>query len=229
MTKILITDDHPSVRRGVREYLVEGLPGVSVEETSNAAEMRHVLNTTKFDLIIMDITMPGWSPLEATRAIQQLCRSTRILILTMHPEAEYGPRMLRAGADGYLSKSSCSSDLIVAVKTVLAGGLHISATLAERLVMDLKPQGEDTIHQRLTNREYEVFTLIGMGRTVGQIARILDLSVATVSTYRTRILEKLNLETNADIIGYAYELGLRRPAWKEGKSMSGSVLTVAPE
>jgi DNA-binding NarL/FixJ family response regulator len=176
--------------------------------------MLHVLKGTKSDLVIMDITMPGWSPLEATRAIQQVCPSTRILVLSMHPEAEYGPRMLHAGADGYLSKNACSSDLIMAVKTILAGGVYISATLAESLVMDLKPHHGDPLHKRLTSREYEVFQLITKGRSVGQIAHILDLSVATVSTYRRRVLEKLDLRTNADLICYAYELGLRQSSCK---------------
>jgi DNA-binding NarL/FixJ family response regulator len=214
MTKILVTDDHPSFRRGVREHLLEGLPGASVEEASNGEEMLHVLKRTKCDLVTMDITMPGWSALEATRAIRELCQSTRILVLTVHPETQYGPLMLDAGADGYLSKSGGCSDLIMAVKTILAGGVYISETLAETFVPELKPQDEDAIHKRLTNREYEVFNLIAMGGSVGQIAKILDLSVATISSYRTHILEKLSLETNADIICYAYELGLRQPSCK---------------
>ena len=214
MIKILVTDDHPSFRRGVREHLLEGLPGASVEEASNAEEMLHVLKRTKCDLVTMDITMPGLSVLEATRVIRALCQSTRILVLTVHPETQYGPLMLDAGADGYLSKSACGSDLIMAVNTILAGGMYISETLAESFVPKLKPQDEDPIHERLTNREYEVFNLIAMGNSVGQIAKILDLSVATISTYRTHILEKLTFETNADIIRYAYELGLRQPSCK---------------
>src|SRR5689334_6076228 len=119
MTKILIADDHPSFRRGVREHLLEGLPGISVEEASNAEDMLQVVKRTKCDLVTMDITMPGLSPLEATRAIREICPSMRILVLTMHPETEYGPRMLRAGAHGYLSKSASCSDLIMAVKKLL--------------------------------------------------------------------------------------------------------------
>jgi two-component system, NarL family, invasion response regulator UvrY len=215
MTKILIADHQPSFRRGVREHLLEGLPGVSVEEASNGEEMLHYLKGTKFNLVTMDITMPGWSLLQVTQTIREICQSTHILVLTMHPEDEYGPRMLHAGADGYLSKSACCSDLIMAVKKILMGGMYISGTLAESLVMDIKPQNEDAaIHKRLTNREYEVFNLIAMGRSVGQIAKILNLSVATISTYRTHILEKLSLETNADIVCYAYELGLRQPSCK---------------
>jgi two-component system, NarL family, invasion response regulator UvrY len=225
MTKILIVDDHPSFRRGVREYLLEGIPRASVQEANNAEEMWHVLQQTKCDLVILDITMPGLSVLDAIRVIEQLCQSTRILILTMHPEAQYGVRMVQAGADGYLMKSAAHSELIQAVKNILAGRVYISPMLGEALVMGLKPRGEDAV-QQLTNREYEVFTLIVRGKTVGQIAKILALSVATISTYRTRILEKLNLETNADIVRYAYERGWREPSDKRQEAYGAGRLPV---
>jgi two-component system, NarL family, invasion response regulator UvrY len=158
--------------------------------------------------VILDITMPGRSGLEVLKQLKTDNPNLPVLILSMHPEEQYGMRVLKAGADGYLTKEAVPEELLLAIRKLTEGNKYISSTLAERLARNLSRNGTPQAHQSLSDREYEVLRAIGRGKTVSEIASELNLSVSTVSTYRNRILEKLNLRTNADLTYYAVKQGL---------------------
>lgn len=206
--RILLADDHPPFRRGVKEILSEGLGDVKVGEAGDGQEMLDLIKTKKWDVVIMDITMPGRSGLEALKEAKSLCPSLPILIMSMNPEDQYAIRMFKAGADGYLTKASAPAELIRAIKKVIAGGQYVSPTLGEKLALTVKIGAEQAPHERLSDREYQVLCLIASGKTVSDIAKTVNLSVTTISTYRARILEKMNMKNNAELTRYAVDAGL---------------------
>ncbi|WP_447976930.1 response regulator [Candidatus Nitrospira bockiana] len=208
MLKILIVDDHPSFRRGVKEILTEGLDAVKIGEAGDANEMLEMLKAKKWDLLMMDITMPGRNGLEALKDAKAQCPSLPILVLSMHPEDQYAIRMFKAGADGYLTKASAPSELVRAIKKVLGGGQYVSQSLGEKLALTVKCGTDQAPHERLSDREYQVLCLLASGKTVGEIAKTINLSVTTISTYRARILEKMNMKNNAELTRYAVDAGL---------------------
>lgn len=208
MLRVLVIDDFPLFRRGVRDLVVEGFHGAKIGEAGNAHEMLELLRLKPWDVAVMDISMPGMNGLDALKQVKQEFPDLPVLILSMHPEEQYAIRTIKAGADGYLTKSSAPEELVKAIKKVHEGGKYVSAELGEALAFTASLGSEKRPHELLSDREYEVLCLIGSGKTVGEIAVETNLSVTTISTYRARILEKMRMKTNAELARYAIQQGL---------------------
>ncbi len=208
MLKVLVVDDSPLFRRGVRELVTEGFQGAKVGEAGHAHEMLELLKRKPWDMAVMDISMPGMNGLDALKQVREEFPDLPVLILSMHPEEQYAIRMYKAGAVGYLTKAAAPEELVKAIKKVQGGGKYVSAALGETLVSRINLDAEKNPHDLLSDREYEVLCLIGSGNTVSAIAEKLNLSVTTISTYRARILEKMRMKTNAELTRYAIEQGL---------------------
>lgn len=207
--KILLADDHSIVRKGLIQIIKEEFDAdAEITEARNAEELLKLCSTENFDLIISDISMPGRSGLEALEQIRVYHPNLPVLLLSMHPEKQYAFRALKAGASGYLTKESASDELVKAIQTVLSGKKYISPAVAESLADLFSPKGNAEPHEQLSNREYEVFKMLANGRTVSEVSEALSLSVNTISTYRTRILEKLALRNNAELMHYAISRSL---------------------
>ncbi|HJS44194.1 MAG TPA: response regulator transcription factor [Gemmatimonadales bacterium] len=206
--RIFIADDHPIVRQGLRR-MVEADPGLVIAgEAGDAAALFTGLQGTAADLVLLDVSMPGGSFLETLRDLRAQHPSIRVLVLSVHPEDQWAVRALRAGASGYLTKDHSPDQLLEAIRRVYRGGKYVSPTLAEQLATHLNLGGERAPHELLSDREFEVMRRLGSGLTVSQIATELALSAKTVSTYRTRILEKMAMHTNGDLVRYAARYGL---------------------
>ena len=203
MIQILIVDDHAILRRGLKEILEREFRDVRIGGAGTAEQALTQLGSEKWDLVILDITMPGRSGVDVLRNLKALRPKLPILVLSMHPEDQYGKRVLKAGASGYMNKESAPEELIKAVRKLLSGGRYVSPTLAETLAVDLGRDDDTPAHERLSDREFEVLRKMASGKTVGQIAQELHLSVPTVSTYRARILEKMGMSNTAELIRYA--------------------------
>ena len=208
MLRILIADDFPLFRRGVKDLLVDGLGPVTVGECGNAHELLDLVRREKWDMLILDITMPGTTGTEALKQLKAECPKLPVLVLSMHPEDQYAVRMFKAGADGYMTKASAPEELVEAIKKLLGGGQYVNASLAEKLALTVKSSTGGVPHELLSDREYEVMCLIASGKTVSEIAETMHLGVTTISTYRARILEKMQLKNNAELTRYALERGL---------------------
>jgi two-component system invasion response regulator UvrY len=208
MIRVLVADDHAVVRRGVIQILEEAADIAVVAEAGTGREVLRALQDQRCDVVILDIAMPEGGGLETLKQVHSLKPSLPVLILSMYSEKHYAVRTLKAGAAGYLTKESVPDKLVAAVRKVAGGGRYITPTLAEALAAQLGQKETQEPHQALSDREYQVMCLLGEGKTVTEIADDLSLSVKTVSTYRTRILEKLGLTTTAEIIRYALERGL---------------------
>ena len=203
MKKFLIADDHAIVRKGIRQILIEEFPFAEVEEVEDAEELIKKSMSGDWDVIISDLSMPGRSGLDALVQIKQLHPDIPVLIMSMHPEEQYAIRVLKAGASGYLSKDMAQTELINAVNIVFNGKRYISASLAEHLAGQLdKDSSIQLPHESLSVREFEVLKHLAVGVSVSEIASNLTLSITTVSTYRSRILNKMNMKTNADLTLY---------------------------
>ena len=203
MIQILIVDDHAILRRGLKEILEREFRDVRIGGAGTAEEALTQLDSEKWDLVILDITMPGRSGVDVLRNLKALRPKLPVLVLSMHPEDQYGKRVLKAGASGYMNKESAPEELIKAVRKLLSGGRYVSPTLAETLAVDLGRDDGTPAHERLSDREFEVLRKMASGKTVGQIAQELHLSVPTVSTYRARMLEKMGMSNTAELIRYA--------------------------
>ncbi len=203
MIKVLIADDHAILRRGLQEILARELDDICFGEAEDAQEVLARTQSDEWDLLILDISMPGRSGLDVLKDLRAQRPKLSVLVLSMHSEAQYGKRILRAGAAGFMNKASAPEELIKAVQKVLAGGRYVSPVLAERLASHLDNEVHRDVQETLSDREFEVLRMIALGKTVGQIAEELHLSVSTVSTYRARILEKMELTTNAEVMQYA--------------------------
>ena len=208
MIRVLIADDHAILRRGLREILVRELEdsgfGEAVfGEAKDAQEVLAQAQSDDWDLVILDITMPGRSGLDVLRDLKALRPKLPVLILSMHSEAQYGRRILRAGASGFMNKESAPEELVKAVQKLLGGGRYVSPALAERLALDLNDEVRRDVQETLSHREFEVLRMIALGKTISQIAEELHLSVSTVSTHRARILEKMEMTTTAELMRYA--------------------------
>lgn len=201
--KVLIADDHAIVRRGLGHILAEGFSRLEVGEARNAQEALRLARERTWDIIVLDISMPGRSGVEVLKELKQVCPKTPVLILTGHPEEQYAIRVLRAGAAGYMNKETAPDHLIAAVRKVIGGGRYISPALAELLAVSLGGDSARMPHEDLSDREYQVLCMIASGKTVGHIADELGLSVKTISTYRARVLEKMGMKTNAELTHYA--------------------------
>ncbi len=203
MIRILIADDHAILRRGLKEILVDELKDAIFAEAGNAQQVLTDVRKQAWDLVILDITMPGRSGLDLLRDLKQLQPELPVLVLSMHPEDQYAKRVLRSGAAGYMNKETAPKELVTAIRKVLAGGRYVSAALAEKLASDLSADSARLPHERLSDREFEILRMIASGKTVSQIAEELHLSVTTVSTHRARILEKMDMANNAELMRYA--------------------------
>ncbi len=208
MKTALIVDDHAVVRQGLIRILTESPERWDGEEAGTAAEALKLIKARSYDAVVLDISMPDMNGLEALRAIKALRPGQPVLILSVHPEEQYAVRALRWGASAYLTKDSAPEELLKALAAALRGRRYIGASLAEKLVDALDGTGGKPLHETLSDREFEIFERLARGRSVGEIAIDLFLSPKTVSTYRRRILEKLGLETTAQIIHYAARNGL---------------------
>jgi DNA-binding NarL/FixJ family response regulator len=208
MLNILIADDHSIFRRGLKDLLSDGLGAVTVGECSNAFDLLQLLKQKKWDVVILDIGMPGTTGTDALIQIKRHRPSLPVIMLSMHPEDQYAVRMFKAGANAYLTKASAPEELVVAIKKVLDGGNYVSPSLGEKLVHLFHRGEEQPAHELLSDREFEVMRLLSSGRTVSQIAETMNLGTTTVSTYRARILEKLHLKNNAELMRYAVQQGI---------------------
>ncbi|MBW7996512.1 MAG: response regulator transcription factor [Candidatus Glassbacteria bacterium] len=208
MIRILIADDHPIVRKGLREILTETKDVFDVHEAENGPDVLDRLDGGKYDVLVLDISMPGLSGLDVLKQVKKRNKSIPVLILSRHPEQQYAVRSIRAGADGYLTKESAPQELSNAIQKVARGGKYVSSSMADQLVDYLKDDSSKRPHEKLSDREFQVMQMIATGKTVGEIAGEMSLSVNTISTYRMRVLEKMNLENNAQIMYYAMKEGL---------------------
>ncbi|MEO8403161.1 MAG: response regulator transcription factor [Chitinophagaceae bacterium] len=202
--RILIADDHAIARRGLKEILLEGFPSAEVETVNNAEELIARIIKESWDVVISDINMPGRSGLDALHQINKEFPKLPVLVLSFHPEEDYAVRVIRAGAAGYLNKDAAiESELINAVNQVVRGRKYITPSIAERLVQELSQDKQKQLHEILSDREFDVFKLLAQGKTTGEIAEKLSLSVNTIGTFRSRILAKMSMRTNADMTAYA--------------------------
>lgn len=205
MIRVLIADDHAILRRGLKEILLHEFHNATCGEAGEAQQVISQVRSHPWDLIILDVSMPGRSGFDLLSDLRELRPELPVLVLSMHPEDQYGKRALRAGAAGYMNKETAPEELVKAVRKVLGGARYVSETLAEKLASDLYADTGRPIHECLSNREFEVLKMIASGKTSSQIAEDLRLSVTTVSTYRARILEKMRMTTNAELMRYALQ------------------------
>jgi len=203
MIKILIADDHPVVRKGLKDIIEEAPDMVVGGEARNGQEVLENVRKSDYDVVLLDISMPGRSGLEILKELKSEKPELSVLILSVHPEEQYAVRVLKAGASGYLTKESAPDELIAAIRKASIGRKYISSSLAEKLAFDLEIDAEKPLHETLSDREYEVMCMIASGKTISEIAEELFLSVKTISTYRSRILEKMRMKSNAELTHYA--------------------------
>ncbi len=206
--RILIADDHDTVRRGLKEILLEEFPKAHISAVNDGTELIRNARKESWNIIISDLTMPGKNGLETLKQLKEEFPKIPVLILSMHPEYLYAIRALRAGAAGYLSKDSAAEELVNAVRMILNGRKYITTAVAEKLAENLEQDSTKELHEVLSDREFDILKLIASGNTVSEIGTMLSLSVSTVSTYRARILIKMKLRSNADITQYAMQNNL---------------------
>ena len=201
--KVLIADDHPVVRHGLKQILALD-PGLElVGEAKNGNEALDLARRLQWDVAVLDYSMPGKSGLDLIKELKSEYPQRPVLVLSMHPEELHATRVLKAGGAGYVNKESASEELTAAIRKVFAGGKYVSPALAERLAFELAPGAQKPLHETLSDREYRVMWLLASGKQVHQISKEMGISPSTVSTYRTRILKKLRLTTNAELVRYA--------------------------
>ncbi len=211
MLRVLLVDDHPLLRRGVAGLLHAELGDVQITEANDVAEALRAAQAERFELAIIDVSLPGRGGLDLLEQLRLIRPATRVLVLSAHPEQHFAERALRLGASGYVTKQSAAEELANAVRRVLRGGRYVSASLAEHLASQLAAGPAEAPHERLSDREFDVFMRLARGQAVKQAADDLRLSVKTVSTYRTRLLEKIGARGNADLTLYAIQNRLLVP------------------
>ena len=205
MLRILIADDHTVVRKGLRQILLDEFPAAIIEEVADAEELIKKVMAAQWDVVVSDLSMPGRSGLDALQQIKLIYPDLPVLILSIHPEEQYALRALKSGASGYLSKDTAPDELVKAVKKVLLGKKYISQSIAEKLVNTFSSNTDRNPHENLSDREFDVMKLLANGKSVSEIADILSLSVTTVSTYRARVMVKMDMKSNSDLTKYAIE------------------------
>ena len=208
MIKILITDDHAIVREGLKQILSETSDMVVSGEAANGQQCLDLVRKNDLDLVLLDIAMPGRGGMDILKELKNEKPKLPVLILSMYPEEQYAVRALKAGASGYLTKESAPDELIAAIRKVSQGGKYVSSSLAEKLAVYLEIDTEKPVHEILSDREYQVMLMIASGKTVKEIADELSLSVKTISTHRTRLLNKTGFKNNAEITHYAIKNAL---------------------
>ncbi len=208
MKKVLVADDHTVVREGIKRIIEETSDMVVAGEAVNGWEVLDKARSGDYDVVVLDISMPGKNGMEILKELKRERPGVPVLILSMHPEEQYALRALRAGASGYVTKESAPDELIAALEKVLRGSKYITSALAERLVLDIGVGSEESLHEKLSDRELQVLCLLAEGKTINQIGQELCLSAKTISTYRSRIMQKMAMKTNAQLIRYAIKHGL---------------------
>ena len=208
MIRVLVADDHAVVRKGLRQILAETGDIVVGGEAATAPEVLSQVKAHRWDVIVLDISLPGGNGIELLGDIRRERPEARVLILTVYSEEQYAVRAIKAGAAGFLTKESAPDRLIDAVRKIASGGRYVTAELAETLASLLAGEGVGSPHDRLSDREFEILKLLASGKTVSQIADYLSLSVKTISTHRTRMLKKMGMKTNAELTHYAIKSGL---------------------
>lgn len=208
MTKILIVDDHAVVREGLKQILEKAPALVVADEAETGEEALDKADSKHYDVVILDINLPDMSGLEVLKQMKDLRPQLAVLMLTIHPEEQYAVRALQAGASGYMTKKTAPADLAAAIEKVASGGRYLSATFAEKLAFGLGPKKKAAPHETLSDREFQVLIAMASGKSASAISKELHLNKKTVSTYRRRILDKMGMETNAELIRYAIENGM---------------------
>ena len=208
MIRILLVDDHEVVRRGLRQWLTESYPDAEFGEAGTVPAAREAMTLGPWQLMLLDISLPGGSGLELLAQARQLCPQMAVLVLSVHPEEKFAVRAFKLGAAGYLTKAGLSDEMLPAVRRVLAGGKYVSAALTEHIAATLGNPRAQAPHEALSPRELEVLRLVAVGRTIKEIAANLLLSEKTIATYRTRVSDKLGVSTNVELARYALQNGL---------------------
>jgi len=208
MISIIIVDDHPIVRQGLKQILSEEPDMATFGEAQNSQEVLDLIRKQDWDAVVLDITMPGRGGLDILREIKHERPKLPVLMLSVHPEDQYAVRALKAGASGYLNKESAPEELVRAIRKILRGGKYISPTLAEKMAFNLEKETDRPAHEALSDREYQVMLMIASGKTTSAIAEEMSLSIKTVSTYRSRILEKMKMKSNVDLTYYVIKNNL---------------------
>ena len=205
MIRVLLADDHAIVRAGLKEILADTGDIAVAAEATNGQEVMARIRGHDYDVVVLDMSMPGRSGIELIKQVKDEKPKLRILVLTMHSEEQYAVRALKAGASGYLTKDSAAEQLVAAIRKIAAGGAYVSPETAERLALGASPRADAAPHTLLSDREFQVLQLIAGGQSVGEIAKRLAVSVRTVSTHKTRVLHKMGLANRAELIRYALE------------------------
>ena len=208
MTNVIIIEDHQIVREGLKKIIAEAGEMFVAAEATNGADALALIDSQEYDLALLDLSLPGRNGLDVLKHIRKHKPKLPVLVISIYPEEDYGVRVLKEGASGYLSKESAAGDLVNAMRKVTRGEKFLSPKLADRLIGTLRGDGDAAPHEALSNREFQVFRLISSGKTVMDISREMSLSVKTISTYRMRILAKMKLKSNSDLIRYAVQHGL---------------------
>jgi len=205
MIRIIIADDHPIVRAGMKQIISEASDLMVADEASDGHKLLSKIRAENFDVVILDITMPHMDGLDVLKQLKIEKPKLPVIVLSIHPEDQYALRVLKAGASGYVTKASAPDELINAIRKVFRGGKYISPSIGEKLAFQLNANYEEMPHETLSDREYQVLCMLANGKTVTEIADKLVLSVKTVSTYRARILNKLDMKNTAELIHYAVQ------------------------
>jgi DNA-binding NarL/FixJ family response regulator len=203
--RIMLVDDHPIVRRGVRDILVEAFPESHVEEVGLGGDAMSLVQSSLWDIVILDLTLPDESGLEVLKRIRERQPRLPVLILSMHAAEQFARRAIAAGASGYLTKDTADQELVTATMRLLRGGKYFGPQVLEQVALSVHPDRAGRPHERLSDREFQVLRLIGSGRTVSEIAATLGLSSKTISTYRARVLDKMDMRTNAELTHYVVQ------------------------
>lgn len=211
MIKVILADDHPIMKEGIKSVLQRQDDIRVVDEFENGVDLVKKINKKNFDILVLDLSLPGKSGLEVLKEIQPLSPRLPVLILSVHPEEQYAVRVLKAGASGYMTKECIPERLIYAIRKIHKGGIYVSESMSERLPFILKGSSSKAVSDILSDREFEIFLLIASGQTPSEIGEKLNLSVKTVSTHRFHIMDKLELKTNSDLTRYAIRNGLIEP------------------
>jgi len=206
--RIMLVDDHPIVRRGVSEILARAFPQATIQEVGTGTGAMGLARSQSWDIVILDLTLPDGSGVDVLKRIREMQARLPVLILSMHTADQFARRAIAAGASGYLTKDTADEELVAAVTRLVRGGKYFGPQVLEHVLAGLYADGDERPHERLSDREYEVLRMIGSGKTVSEIAAALMLSVKTVSTYRARVLEKMDMRTNAELTHYVVRHGL---------------------
>jgi two-component system invasion response regulator UvrY len=205
MIRILLCDDHPILREGLKKILLQQSDIKTVDEAGSGTEMLEKSAAARYDVIILDITLPDMNGLDVLKSLQSAGSPAGVLVLSMHPEEQYATRALKAGAAGYMQKESAPAELVSAVRRIANGGKYVTASLAEKLALDLQGNTARAPHEVLSDREYHVLCLLASGKGIKEIAADLGLSAPTVATYRSRVMTKLGMATTVDLVRYALD------------------------